>query len=199
MKKKNLMVAVIISCFLSISVTVQAQSFGDLLKGVITEKVEEVVSEHIDFSIVGNWSYQGVAVKLNSDDALAIMGASVAETTLEQEINSQLVSMNIDPKNLTANFYSDGTFDSSIKDRRFTGTFTYDSELSELNLVFLRTIPIKANVEVLASSFSVLFNSDELLNLLKSLTDGSSNSTIATVSAILEAYDGMQIGIKFKR
>ncbi len=200
--KKKILAAVALAGVLSIN-TASAQSLGDLLGGFggggLQDVVEELASEVIDFTIEGSWKYEGVAVKLNTDNALAVMGASVAENQMEQEINSYLQKLNIDPKNLMVNFNADGTFNTSINERRLTGTYTYNAEASQVELVFLKTVPVKAKVEVLATTFSLLFNSDELLKLMKTLTDGSSNSTISAISAILEAYDGMEVGAQFYR
>ena len=48
-------------------------------------------------------------------------------------------------------------------------------------------------------NINILFKADSLLELLKSISNSSSNTTIAAIGAVVKSYDGMNIGFECKK
>jgi len=76
-----------------------AQSLSDLFKAN-KDKVEAIVEKSTGFSLFnlkGDWKYTGVAVELNSDDPLMVLGGTAIqdkiETRLDKELQSRKISM----------------------------------------------------------------------------------------------------------
>ncbi len=177
----------------------KAQNLWDILnKENIQDAIENVAADFIDFSIVGAWSYQGSAVQLSSDSMLAEVGSTLTASTLESKIDGYLKQVGIEPGAVSFTFNADSTMVVKTARREVSGTYAYDQERTELTMT-LSKVPITAKVEVLASSFSILFNVDKLLQFVQSISDKSSNAQIAAVSATLSAYDGMLVGFSFAK
>ena len=86
-----------------------------------------------------------------------------------------------------------GRFQAKIKGIPLSGTYTFDSNSSKLNLkTTLFTIP--AFVTRTTNGLSLTMESKKLLNVLQTITALTGNSTLTTIGELSKNFDGVRMG-----
>lgn len=167
-------------------------TFDNLLSALLggTKLTEE--------ALYGNWTYQGVDVAFESESLLSKAGGVVAAGTIEQKIDEQLQKYGIKPGAVKFTFNQDHTFTANLGGKALTGTYTYNPETRQINLVAaLGLFNQTATVGSSAKGISLLFPADKLLTIAQMAGGllGQSNSTISALTSLVGNYKGMQIGL----
>ena len=200
MRKKNILSLSILFISLFSIQSVSAQDWKDWFNQErIKDVVSNVAAEFIDFSIIGTWNYTGSAIKLeSSSNKLADIGSVAASSTIEGKLNEQLQKVGIQPGTMNFQFKEDSTMIISIGSKTYDGTFSYNADAKELKMKIANKIPITTNVEVRNSDFSVLFEADALLSIIKRVSGSIDIKYLETVCKLLENFDGMKVGFNFE-
>lgn len=205
MKKFVLLVALSLFAVFGAS----AQSWGDLLKGVIGDEAAGAVNSLLGTgfstkSVVGDWEYSEAAVSLSSDNLLSQAGGMVASGTLAEKIDGVLSKAGIKKGAFKMSFTEDGKFTTTVGSRSLRGTYTVNEQTKSLQLSFNLVAGITgtnftASVEMNGSQMSLLFNADKLLQIVKAVSGYTNNSTLSTISTLASSYDGVKIGFKMTK
>lgn len=148
--------------------------------------------------VPGTWQYVDVAVEFVSDDALSQAGGSVAAETVEEKIAPMLTKIGIKPGAFSFTFNEDGTATTTLGKKTISGTWKYDKE-QEVVTLGLNEKEYQMRMTVGAENINILFKADKLLELIKTLSSKSSNTTITAISAVTKAYSGMNLGFECER
>lgn len=169
----------------------------------------------------GEWKYQGISCVLESDEALANIGGSVAAGKVEEKLDSYLAKVGVAPGVCTFTFLDNDSCCFTVKGRDIKGTYSLNAEEKEVSFNFYGRLSMKANVSYGLSEMNLVFEADKLLSLIKKVTStvassgssgsglssllgGSSkasaaSSTLSTVSSLLDNYTGMMLGMKLSK
>jgi len=188
--------------------TASAQTLKDILGAVqnnsaVSDIVEKVTG--IDISkgdIKGTWNYTGSAVKLESQDLVKSAAAGIAATQVEKKLDEYLVKIGLQGGAFSFTFNEDNTFTTTVKGKKFNGTYTFSEEEDSINLKYGKTLNstgITATAQLNGSTLELLFKADKLLDLIGKLTANSSNTTLKTISTLAGQYDGMKIGLEMQK
>lgn len=188
--------------------TVSAQTLKDILGAVqnnsaVSDIVEKVTG--IDISkgdIKGTWNYTGSAVKLESQDLVKSAAAGIAATQVEKKLDEYLAKIGLQGGAFSFTFNEDNTFTTTVKGKKFNGTYTFSEEEDSINLKYGKTLSstgITATAQLNGSTLELLFKADKLLDLIGKLTANSSNTTLKTISTLAGQYDGMKIGLEMQK
>lgn len=202
-----------------------AQSLKGLFKKV-TEKVDQGVEASSDFvddlksslkskssssstlkqkNLVGTWTYQGVACKLETDDMLLALTSDAVAPTLEQAADAQLLKLGAKPGVSSVTFNSDGTCVITVNDYDVPATYSVKDGNKVTMSFLLGQVNATVDVEYNGSSLKALTQADKLLDIIKKLTakGGSINSEAANaikmLSNLVEGYDGLKLGLKLSK
>lgn len=151
--------------------------------------------------LTGTWNYSRPAIAFETTDLLNKIGGSVVSTKIENKIATILSQYGIKAGILTFTFQKDGTFTSKLNQKTITGTY----KLNKANITFTyaNKRSITANIKQSGKSLQLTFTADKLLAFLKEvnseLAKETSNETLATISSLLKAYKGMQLGLQFNK
>lgn len=168
---------------------------GNLLSGLLSGSSTLSTSD-----LTGTWNYQGTACAFESENLLAKAGGAVAATKIESELNSQLSKVGIKEGSCSFTFNSDNTYTATIAGRTISGNYTLDSANKKIKLTYLAGLgSTTPRITKSGSKINLLFESDKLLTLLKGASALSSNSTLSTVSSLLDNYDGLYIGLELSK
>lgn len=179
---------------------VQAQSLKDLLNsGSIDKVVSTITGANAAIDLVGNWSYNGSAIELESNSLLLKAGSSVASSTAEKRLNQELQKIGIRPGKMTFTFNDDSSFYATVGKKKFSGSYTYDTENQQIKLTFAHLLNVNAQVKKTSKGMNMLFDSDMLLKVITYLSSVSQNSTLKAVSTLTKQYDGMQTGFSLQK
>ena len=177
----------------------QAQSLSDIL-GKAKSAISTITGAESN-NVTGTWVYESTKLNFTSDNLLAQAGSKLVSSKIEDQINSILNKYGLTPQNLTLAFADDGNY---------TCSFTGDSakvtkgkySFKDGKLVLTPSV-LKKDISINAKSGNALdltCNVDKLLTLVQGLSSlKTENSTIKTISEIAKNYDGMQIGLTFKK
>lgn len=148
--------------------------------------------------IPGTWQYLDVAVEFESSDALTQAGGALAAETVEEKIAPMLTKFGIKPGAFTFTFNEDGTASTTVGKKSVKGTWSYDKE-SEVVTLGLGKKEYKLRMTVSGDNINILFEADKLLDLVKTVSSKSSNTTLAAIAAVVKAYEGMNIGFECEK
>jgi len=201
---KNLQLFIVcLFALLATTSNAQAQSWKDIFSSENISKAVDTVKEVTGTAkiadITGTWSYSGSAVSFDSDNLLNKAGGTVAASTVESKLDTQLAKVGIKAGATSFTFNEDGTFTSVLGKRTVKGTYTYDSSASTINLKFSGLVGMDAAVSGSSNTMSLLFDADKLLQFITFLGNKVNNTTIKSITALAESYDGMKLGMEMKR
>lgn len=149
-------------------------------------------------TIVGTWNFKGSAFVFESENALASLGSDVVATQLESKVDQYLAKFNIKEGMCSITFNADNSFAFMMGDRRIDGTYSLNAETKELTMTFglFKTV---ANLIYDAGTINLVYQSDGLLRILKTVGASGNNGTLALLSTLLNQYDGLRIGMAFAK
>ena len=182
----------------------------DAVTSIIENVVGNAVSK-LDLSIEGTWTYSQPEVQFKSDNLLAQAGGAAATTKVENTLKKLYDKIGIN-KSFSYTFKEDNTFTHTIKIgskvQTLGGTYTLDKENKIITLQYaalgkIGLGKINAIYANTGTSLSLLFDASDMMSFLKKVisvvSSVSGKASLATVSALLENYDGALIGYKMKK
>lgn len=178
---------------------------GSVLGGVVNTNTMggllDMVIGHIQLdqsALIGTWVYSEPGCAFTSENLLAKAGGSVAATQVKQKLTTVYNSLGIASNNTMFAFDQDGRFQAKVKGIPLSGTYTFDSSNSKLNLkTTLFTIP--AFVTRTTNGLSITMESKKLLNVLQTITALTGNSTLSTIGELSKSFDGVRMGFDVVR
>ena len=174
---------------------------GDVVDEYIPEEVQELLGIAIpEVEIPGTWSYVDVAVEFTSADALTNAGGKVAAQTVEEKLAPMFAKVGIKEGLFTMTFAEDGNVTLLVGKKELKGKWSYDKEAEKVHLSLKDGgKDFATRMTVAHEGVSILVKADGLLELIKTISEGSSNTTIATIGTVAKSYDGMNIGFEMTR
>lgn len=180
--------------------SVNAQSLKDLFSKENIEKVVNAVTgKSTAMDMTGTWVYKGTAIEFESDNLLQQAGGSVAASTVEKKLNTQLKKIGIEEGKMSFTFNTDSTFTAVIGKKNLSGSYSYNASTEKVNLKFSRIVGFNTTLNCTSSTMDMLFDSDKLLKLITFLANKSSNSTLSTIGSLAGSYDGMMLGFSLEK
>lgn len=172
-------------------------STNDLISGLTS--IFSSKKQASEKSIVGTWVYAEPAIVLKSDNILSNVAAKVAAGKIEDKLAGVLSKYGIKEGMLSITFNEDGTFTENIGKKTIKGKWTVKD--SKLNLTFgtlkPKTIPITTQLE--GSQLLFVTDASKLLDFVKNISSKSSNSSIKTITKLMDNVTGMQAGLTMKK
>ncbi len=168
----------------------------DIASGLINTFTNNTSSS----TIVGTWVYNEPAVQFESDNLLAQVGSSIANSTVEKKLKTYYEKIGIKSGSFTLVFNADKTCSYSIKNQPYSGTYEFDSSSNKIKITTngILSFP-SAYAKVSGNQLELTFETTSLLNLGTSLASNSGNSTLGAISELAKSYSGMKTGFNFTR
>lgn len=189
-----------------ISETASAQSLKDLFsKDNIKDVVENVTG--LDLSkdeavITGTWQFSGTAVELESKDILKKAAAKLAVETIEKKLDETIAKIGITPGLFAFTFNEDKSFIVGFKKKEIKGTYTLSDDKKKLTLTFGRFSKL-GTMEVItdlgSKELDLMFKADNLLELLGKITSEGNSDSMKTLSTLVGAYEGINLGLELSK
>lgn len=168
---------------------------GNLLSGILGSSSSLSKSD-----LVGTWNYTGADCVFESENLLAKAGGAVAASKIESEVNTQLAKVGIKQGSCKFTFNDDNTYTATIGKRTISGNYTLDSSKKTIKMTYLAGLgTMTPHISKQGNKISLLIESDKLLSLVKGISALSSSTSVKTVSALLENYDGLYVGMQLSK
>lgn len=167
--------------------------------GIIPSKTVDV--EYL----TGEWKYKNAAVAFKSDNFLAKAGGVAAAAKIESELEPYYKRLGLNKMTLTVE--ADSTFVMKLSKAKLTGTITTEGERDNSKLMFnfklfgkvpVGTMQAYVNAES-NSTMSITFDVSKLLTILEKVAGITGNSTLTTLSKLMNNYEGMTAGFKMTK
>lgn len=165
----------------------------------IVDNLSQLINNFLPkVEIPGTWSYLDVAVEFDSDNILSSAGGAVAAETVEDKLAPMLAKVGIKPGAFTFTFEEDGTLTTQIGKKPLNGKWVYDEKAEVVTITILNK-EYAIRMVVSGDNINILFEADKLLELLKSISSKSSNATLMAVGALVQSYNGMNLGFECQK
>lgn len=176
---------------------------GELVSGLLGQK--KVTAKNL----AGTWTYKQPAVVFESEDILTSVAAKATKTTLEKKLQTYLDKIGFTADKIKMTFNEDST-----------GTITYNSKnipmrwsVSETELTInlgsgkvsklMRTSDKQSgftmNCKITSGTLQLSFKADKLAQFLTKVVSfagkSSGNSSLASVTSLVNKVDGMYLGL----
>lgn len=193
MKKLVCMIAL----FCAVAVQANAQSWKDILSGVVQTVVGDKATTEL--SLIGTWDYVGPDCQLKGDDILKEIGGAAAGEEVEKKMEAIYAKAGLNTIQYT--FNEDKTCSYTIKGKKIQGTYEFDPEDKTVTIKGRLGVKITAHVVTLGSNMSFVFDANKIFSVVKTITGVAStvNSSVSAVNQLIEQFDGMMIGFELKK
>lgn len=171
-------------------------ALGSLVSGLISNSDVSVAS------MAGTWKYSAPAICFKSDNLLKKAGGAAAATTIENKIAPYYKTAGMDKLSLEVK--ADSTFTMQFGRGSLKGSITKDQDgdivfqfkaLGKVNVGSMKTYVTMSG----SSDMSLTFDVSKLISIIKAVGSISGNSSIKSISTLLESYDGIYAGFKLKK
>ena len=148
----------------------------------------------------GTWTYRKADCVFETQNLLLKAGGEMAAAKIESQLESQLGKVGINPGACSFTFNSDGTYVATIGQYNLTGNYTLNTKSNTLTMTYLAGIGrVSPKVVKTGASISLLFEGDKLLSMVQKVGKLSSNSTVSSLSSLINSYDGMLVGMQLSK
>lgn len=204
--KNYLKIAAVAVALLSAS-EVKAQSLKDFLNSdTVKDVVENVAgSQPIDQnSVSGEWIYAKPSVKLASDNILSAAAGTALSKQAEAKLETYCTKFGVVKGQFKFNINSDSSFSFELKGKKLSGTYTVDSKTNMIKFDFkaiqsINLASIEAEASLNGDSLSLLFDANKVLDIIKSLGSKVNDSTVKTLTSVLNSYKDILLGFEFTK
>lgn len=191
--KQMLILAAIAAAFMA-PAGAQAQtsgfSLGKVLEGVFSSSDIEVKD------LAGQWTVEGSAVALRSDNLLEKAGGAAIAATVENKIDPYFNQLGL--KGAVLTIQTDGAFELKSSRIAIGGTITKNSDGTFSTKLSKGKLPLgtlTTYIEKTSQTLDVMFDASKLQKVLATLSSVTGNSTLNLANSVLSAYDGILIGL----
>lgn len=182
--------------------------------GTVTSILENVIGgavSKLDLSIEGTWTYSEPEVQFKSSNLLAQAGGAAATTKIEGTLDKLYGKIGAN-ESLSYTFNPDSTFTQTIKIgstvKNLKGSYSLDKQNKIITLRYealgkIGLGKINAIYANTGTSLALLFDASQLMTFMKKVVSAASSLTgkasLATISSLMESYDGAMLGYKMKK
>lgn len=202
-------IIVIVSAVVLSASVAGAQNLFSALKGVASQtslsSVVSAVANGVNaiiptsVSLPGTWTYNGVAVGVDSGNALTKVAAGAAMSSVETKIDNALAKVGIKPGAATVTFGNDYSFSFKVGKINIPGTWEQKDDKVTIKFgKLLSFIQLEGIVKNAAGGCEILFDVDKYVAFAEKIISvlGSKGST---VSSLLSSVDGVDAGFKLAK
>lgn len=172
-----------------------SEGTGNLIANLIASVAGDVTTTSA--SVVGTWNYEAPSVQFESQNYLTQAGGTAIAEKLEAKLASLYKLVNIRPGKMTFTFDQNGNMTYGVGSVKRTGTYTFDNATKTMTLTTSTGASFRCFVTVSGNNLYLTFDGDKFLNFVKTM--GSKFSTLSTVVALVNNYEGMKVGFKFAK
>ena len=173
-------------------------AFGSVLSSLLGGSSAVTASD-----LQGTWTYRKADCVFETQNLLLKAGGEVAATKIESQLESQLSKFGIKPGVCTFTFNADGTYVAELGQYYLADNYTLNPSSNSITMDLAGLGRISPKVIKTGDTISLLLQSDKFLSMILSMMQKvgklSSNSTVSSLSTLLNSYDGMLVGMQLSK
>lgn len=146
-------------------------------------------------TIVGTWEYSEPAILFQSDNVLTQVGAKVTAEKIENTLKTKLAVYGIKEGVMTFTFNEDGTFVETLSQKQIAGKWAIKDEQLQLTYGTYRQKTISITTQLENNQLLFVTDASKLLEMFKTITSKSANTSMTTLSKLMSSVKGMKVGL----
>lgn len=153
-------------------------------------------------SITGTWKYSSPDVRFESENALTQAGGMVVAQQAEAKLAEVYSSIGVTSSSCSFTFGDNKACTIVIGGQKLAGKYTLDSSNNGFSFTSSTgLIKLTGKIFYTGQTLTLLFDGQKLLSLAQTVSTltGNNNTTISTLSQLLQQYDGMLLGMNLKK
>ena len=148
--------------------------------------------------ILGSWNYNAPSAAFTTQQALTKAGGSTAITNMASSLASNYSNIGINRGNTSFSFLAGNKFSAKVNGIPFSGTYNYNSQNGEIALK-TATETIKGNVTKTEKGMGLMFDAQQMANILQKEGKVSNTTAVQAVSKLAKSADGARVGFELTK
>lgn len=151
-------------------------------------------------NIMGTWTYTEPAVQFESQNLLTQAGGTTAATKIESWLTGIYQQVGITSGHMSFTFSQNNQLTCTIGGRSMAGTYVFDNAAKTVTITNSTTgHSLKAYVTISGNNMSLCFDTTRLLSIFSNSQLSNVSTTMSTLSALSQNFNGMKTGFKFTK
>ena len=196
------MTLILSSCLTTgLGTTTNTNSSGSVLSSVLGSVLGSVLFGGSTFDqsgILGSWNYNAPSAAFTTQNALTKAGGNTALTSIASSLASNYSNIGINRSNTSFSFLAGNKFSAKVNGIPFSGTYTYNQQSGEIALK-TATETIKGNVTKTEKGMGLMFDSQQMANILQKEGKVSNTAAVQAVSKLAKSADGARVGFELTK
>ena len=148
--------------------------------------------------ILGSWNYNAPSAAFTTQQALTKAGGSTAITNMASSLASNYSNIGINRGNTSFSFLAGNKFSAKVNGIPFSRTYNYNSQNGEIALK-TATETIKGNVTKTEKGMGLMFDAQQMANILQKEGKVSNTAAVQAVSKLAKSADGARVGFELTK
>lgn len=174
---------------------------GDVAKETISQTTSKSLTVE---DLEGTWKVSSPAVSFKSDNLLQQAGGAAVTSSIEKKLKKYYKSLGLLSGTMT--IQSDGSFVMKLKNIPISGTLTKASDgtfkmqlLSKLASLSSKDRSMTVYITKSGNEMSLTMDAKKLIKIFTAVASKAGSSTLSSVTSLLESYDEICIGYRYKK
>lgn len=149
-------------------------------------------------SLLGNWNYSAPSAAFTTEQTLTNAGGAATIASMASSLASNYSNIGINRNNTSFSFLEGNKFSAKVNGIPFSGTYTYNAQNGEITLK-TATETIKGNVMKTQNGMGLMFDANQMVNILQKEGKVSNTAAVQAVSRLAKSANGARVGFELTR
>ena len=177
--------------------TPTTNSSSDVLSSVLGAVLSNVLFGG-QSGILGNWYYNAPSTAFTTEKTLTHAGGNAAVANINSSLASNYNNIGINRSNTSFSFLNGNAFTAKVNGIPFSGNYVYNPQNGEITLK-TATETLKGNVVRTQKGMGLMFNSNQMVNLLQKEGKVSNAAAVQAVSNLAKSANGARVGFELTK
>ena len=181
--------------------TTNTNSSNGILTSVLGSVLSNVLFGGSTFDqsgILGSWNYSAPSAAFTTQQALTNAGGAATVANMASSLASNYSNIGINRNNTSFSFLDGNKFSAKVNGIPFSGTYVYNPQNGEIALK-TATETIKGNVTKTEKGMGLMFDSTQMVNILKKEGKVSNTAAVQAVSKLAKSANGARVGFELTK
>ena len=189
--------ALLLSSCMTTGTTPTTNSTGNVLGSVLGAVLSNVLFGG-QSGILGSWFYNAPSAAFTTQNTLTNAGGNTTVANMNSSLASNYNAIGINRSNTSFSFLNGNTFTAKVNGIPFNGTYVYNPQNGEITLK-TSTETLKGNVMRTQNGMGLMFDANQMVNLLQKEGKVSNPNAVQAVSNLAKSANGARVGFELTK
>ena len=189
--------AMILSSCMTTRTTQPTNSTSSVLGSVLGAVLSNVLFGG-QSGILGSWFYNAPSTAFTTQNTLTNAGGNATVANMNSSLASDYNAIGINRSNTSFSFINGNTFTAKVNGIPFNGTYVYNPQNGEIKLK-TATETLKGNVMRTQNGMGLMFDANQMVNLLQKEGHVSNPEAVQAVSNLAKSANGARVGFELTK